>query len=275
MRDDLVLEALVSQGLLDGAAGVLGDLVQQGDARGFDVRVRGRHALPRPDTTGPRPTGRTTGAFALSLIRTTALDEAARHAPGADGPPPANWELHRALTETLESWQEDGTLRESSLLLVEWLIAELCAYVAGQVGDRACEHRTRLSTSPDGIMVIVLIPWRPREWESPGPGNGGELALSRHASTNPEGEARRSFRDGLRLFRLPPRIVYDPQEFLDPEGNRDVFDPEEQLVGLWGPVWLWSSDQRTRASASGPTKCKGGSPRRNRSTSSTALAPSR
>lgn len=91
----------------------------------------------------------------------------------------------------------------------------------------------------------------------------------------PLGEARRSFRDGLRLFRLPPRVVYDLQEFLDAEDNRDAFDPEEQLVGLWGPVWLRSSDQRTRASASGPTKCSGGSPRRNRSTSSTALAPSR
>ncbi|MFF9322891.1 hypothetical protein ACF1BP_36755 [Streptomyces sp. NPDC014735] len=98
----------------------------------------------------------------LSLIRTTALDEATRHAPGADGPPPANWELHRTLTQTLEGRQEDGTLRESSLLLVEWLTAELCAYVAGQVGDRAYEHRTRLSTTPGGIVVIVLIPWRPR-----------------------------------------------------------------------------------------------------------------
>ena len=35
--DDLVLEALVDQGLADGAAGVLGDLVQQGDARGVVV----------------------------------------------------------------------------------------------------------------------------------------------------------------------------------------------------------------------------------------------
>jgi hypothetical protein len=51
--------------------------------------------------------------------------------------------------------------------------------------NRACEHRTRLSTSPDGIVVIVLIPWRPREWESPGLGDGGELALPLHASTNP------------------------------------------------------------------------------------------
>ena len=101
------------------------------------------------------------------------------------------------------------------------------------------------------------------------------VALSLHASTNPEVEARHSFRDGLRLFRLPSRIVHNLQEFLAPEGNRDAFDPEEQLVGLWGRVWLRSSDQRTRASAFGPTKCNGGSPRRNRSTSSTALAPSR
>ncbi|MFF4667876.1 hypothetical protein [Streptomyces sp. NPDC001282] len=94
---------------------------------------QGRHALPRPHTAEPQLTP---GAFALSLIRTTALDEAARHAPGADGPPPANWEIHRALTDMLESQREDGTLRESSLLLVEWLASELCGYVARQVGDR-------------------------------------------------------------------------------------------------------------------------------------------
>lgn len=41
MREDLVLEALVDQNLLDCAAGVPGDLVQQGDARGVVVRVRG------------------------------------------------------------------------------------------------------------------------------------------------------------------------------------------------------------------------------------------
>ncbi|WLQ39648.1 hypothetical protein P8A22_06310 [Streptomyces laculatispora] len=43
MHDDLLLEALVDQGLLDGLAGMLGDLVQQGDARGV---VR-RPAKPR------------------------------------------------------------------------------------------------------------------------------------------------------------------------------------------------------------------------------------
>ncbi|TVZ90487.1 type I-E CRISPR-associated endonuclease Cas1e [Streptomyces sp. BK340] len=62
------------------------------------------------------------------------------------------------------------------------------------------------------------------------------LAFSLHASTNPEAEARRSFRDGLRLFRLLPRIVHDIQELLDPGGNREAPDPEEQLIDLWDPV---------------------------------------
>ncbi|MCN9242703.1 type I-E CRISPR-associated endonuclease Cas1e [Streptomyces sp. RY43-2] len=62
------------------------------------------------------------------------------------------------------------------------------------------------------------------------------LAFSLHASTNPEAEARRSFRDGLRLFRLLPRIVHDIQELLDPDGTGEAPDPEEQLVDLWDPV---------------------------------------
>ncbi|PWI05768.1 type I-E CRISPR-associated endonuclease Cas1 [Streptomyces sp. NWU339] len=62
------------------------------------------------------------------------------------------------------------------------------------------------------------------------------LAFSLHASTNPEAEARRSFRDGLRLFRLLPRIVHDIQELLDPHGDREAPDPEEQLVDLWDPI---------------------------------------
>jgi hypothetical protein len=38
--DDLVLEALVDEGLADPAAGMLGNLVEEGDARGVVVRVR-------------------------------------------------------------------------------------------------------------------------------------------------------------------------------------------------------------------------------------------
>ncbi|KUN00770.1 type I-E CRISPR-associated endonuclease Cas1 [Streptomyces yokosukanensis] len=62
------------------------------------------------------------------------------------------------------------------------------------------------------------------------------LAFSLHNSTNPEAEARRSFRDGLRLFKLLPRIVADIQELLAPETDSNVPDPEEQLVDLWDPV---------------------------------------
>ncbi|MCE7081671.1 type I-E CRISPR-associated endonuclease Cas1e [Streptomyces sp. ST2-7A] len=62
------------------------------------------------------------------------------------------------------------------------------------------------------------------------------LAFSLHASTNPEAEARRSFRDGLRLFKLLPRIVSDIQRILDPSGEYDTPDPDEELVDLWDPV---------------------------------------
>jgi len=62
------------------------------------------------------------------------------------------------------------------------------------------------------------------------------LAFSLHASASPEAEARRSFRDGLRLFKLLPRIVGDIQHLLDPDKKSSTVDPEEQLVDLWDPV---------------------------------------
>ncbi|MFR9723629.1 type I-E CRISPR-associated endonuclease Cas1e [Streptomyces sp. MS19] len=62
------------------------------------------------------------------------------------------------------------------------------------------------------------------------------LAFSLHDATDPEAQARRSFRDGLRLFRLLPRIVTDIQELLDPTGEYGTEDPDEQLVDLWDPV---------------------------------------
>lgn len=43
MRDDLVLEALVDQGLADRAAGRDGDLVEQSDASSVVVDTRGHH----------------------------------------------------------------------------------------------------------------------------------------------------------------------------------------------------------------------------------------
>ncbi|WP_435853447.1 type I-E CRISPR-associated endonuclease Cas1e [Streptomyces olivaceus] len=64
------------------------------------------------------------------------------------------------------------------------------------------------------------------------------LAFSLNASTQPESEARRSFRNGLRLFRLMPRIVQDIQTLLDPNspppGPEET--PDEQLIDLWDPV---------------------------------------
>ncbi len=62
------------------------------------------------------------------------------------------------------------------------------------------------------------------------------LAFSLHSSTNPEAEARRSFRNELRLFKLLPRIVTDIQELLAPGSAQDTPDPEEQLIDLWDPV---------------------------------------
>ncbi|MFE9426465.1 type I-E CRISPR-associated endonuclease Cas1e [Kitasatospora sp. NPDC006697] len=62
------------------------------------------------------------------------------------------------------------------------------------------------------------------------------LAFSLHNSTHPEQEARRSFRDGLRLFQLLPRIVTDIQRLLAPDADITAPDPNEQLVDLWDPI---------------------------------------
>lgn len=63
------------------------------------------------------------------------------------------------------------------------------------------------------------------------------LAFSLHATEQPEAQARRQFRDGLRLFKLMPRIVNDVQRLLAPEtNNTQQPDLEEQLVDLWDPV---------------------------------------
>ncbi|MFI5690175.1 hypothetical protein [Streptomyces sp. NPDC051636] len=65
------------------------------------------------------------------------------------------------------------------------------------------------------------------------------LAFSLAQSTDPESDARRSFREGLRLFRLLPRIVADIQDLLEPdEGTRqdDAEEAAEELVHLWDPV---------------------------------------
>ncbi|MDH6120950.1 CRISPR-associated protein Cas1 [Kitasatospora sp. GAS204A] len=62
------------------------------------------------------------------------------------------------------------------------------------------------------------------------------LAFALHNSPHPEQEARRSFRDGLRLFQLLPRIVTDIQRLLAPEADIAAPDPAEQLIDLWDPI---------------------------------------
>jgi CRISP-associated protein Cas1 len=63
------------------------------------------------------------------------------------------------------------------------------------------------------------------------------LAFSLNAADDPESAARRKLRDGLRLFRLMPRIVGDIQRLLAP----DEYDEEDQsrsavrMVDLWDP----------------------------------------
>lgn len=64
------------------------------------------------------------------------------------------------------------------------------------------------------------------------------LAFSLHASSDPDGDARRSFRGDLRLFRLLPRVVADIQNLLEPGSGADDDDVEEateELVDLWDP----------------------------------------
>lgn len=67
------------------------------------------------------------------------------------------------------------------------------------------------------------------------------LAFALHNSDNPEQEARRRFREDLRLLKLLPRIVRDVQSLLTPSSTdaTDEDEPQEkrdvQLVHLWDP----------------------------------------
>lgn len=63
------------------------------------------------------------------------------------------------------------------------------------------------------------------------------LAFALHQSTNPDQEARRKLRDGLRLFKLLPRIVGDLQNLLAPDTGRDPTSEcrDVRLVHLWDP----------------------------------------
>lgn len=69
------------------------------------------------------------------------------------------------------------------------------------------------------------------------------LAFALHSSDNPEQQARRRFREDLRLLRLLPRIVQDVQSLLTPPHTTTTDDTDEQhserrdvrMVHLWDP----------------------------------------
>ncbi|MFE5327213.1 type I-E CRISPR-associated endonuclease Cas1e [Embleya sp. NPDC056575] len=70
------------------------------------------------------------------------------------------------------------------------------------------------------------------------------LAFSLHTSDDPEGEARRSFREKLRLVKLLPRIVADVQNLLDPDADtrerlEDAEDSVAEMANLWDPERGW------------------------------------
>ncbi|MFF4607798.1 hypothetical protein ACFY12_34295 [Streptomyces sp. NPDC001339] len=120
-----------------------------------------------PETT-TRPEPRTT---ALSLIRTTALDEVARREHSGDAPPPANWEMYNGLTATLGNWHAADTLREDSLLLTEWLAVEFCGYLFQQLnqdrarldrwlrdfGDQVCQSQQHEHPAGPTAMEIMSV----------------------------------------------------------------------------------------------------------------------
>ncbi|MGP4001374.1 type I-E CRISPR-associated endonuclease Cas1e [Streptomyces sp. 8N706] len=67
------------------------------------------------------------------------------------------------------------------------------------------------------------------------------LAFSLHQSSNPEQEARRKFREELRLLRLLPRVVGDVQLLLTPDADPDSYADDRserrdvEMVHLWDP----------------------------------------
>ncbi len=69
------------------------------------------------------------------------------------------------------------------------------------------------------------------------------LAFALHNSDNPEQQARRRFREDLRLLRLLPRIVQDVQSLLTPPHTTRTDDTDEEhserrdvrMVHLWDP----------------------------------------
>ncbi|AUH40554.1 type I-E CRISPR-associated endonuclease Cas1e [Streptomyces sp. CMB-StM0423] len=63
------------------------------------------------------------------------------------------------------------------------------------------------------------------------------LAFALHDSHQPEAEARRRFREDLRLFKLLPKIVTDIQNLLAPDEDSTPADGHTvEIVNLWDPT---------------------------------------
>ncbi|MFE0777609.1 hypothetical protein [Streptomyces sp. NPDC058861] len=89
-----------------------------------------------PETTTAQSRPRST---AFTLLKMTAQGEAAHHAAGGEGPPPADMEMYGVLTAALETWRGLGRLRPQALDLIKWLAAEFAGYrtqILGQDQDR-------------------------------------------------------------------------------------------------------------------------------------------
>ncbi|MCI0386217.1 type I-E CRISPR-associated endonuclease Cas1e [Streptomyces sp. CNQ085] len=62
------------------------------------------------------------------------------------------------------------------------------------------------------------------------------VAFALHQSSNPEQEARRRFREELRLLRLLPRVVRDVQTLLTPDTDTERSERNDiDMVHLWDP----------------------------------------
>ncbi|GAA1213392.1 hypothetical protein [Streptomyces rhizosphaericus] len=101
-----------------------------------------------PDTI-TRPDPRET---AFALIEMTARNEAAHH-DRTDGSPTPPDKLYPALTAALETWHAAGTLRVDSMLLVEWLATEWCAYRLQQLGQNRTEFDAWLCEFGDQVSL--------------------------------------------------------------------------------------------------------------------------
>ncbi|MFB6950197.1 hypothetical protein ACFCXP_11255 [Streptomyces niveus] len=141
-------------------------------------------------TAGPTPR-----TAALSLIRSTALHEAAHRRAGAEEPPPPDWEMYTALTATLTTWRRSRGLRHDAARLTEWLAVHLIAYRIQDLGDQSrleswvCDFGDEVSRAqqhahpagPTAVEILSVVVADP--YAQPGsPGGAQRLAAINRAT---------------------------------------------------------------------------------------------